>query len=247
MEEFLPGSTWIEMKSFFYYFPEHLSGRVTGRADVRIYSWQPRWLTGKKIGRWARRVPPFQMDKTQYKSASLSVRASLGHGNIDTDVFCSTIWTLTLLNVHFHTAHQRPAEETSTAPLSAARHSDCVGLVRHEASALISRNSVPAKLMLISARVIGGVWLLYLKCPESHRRHMIWFYWTGWQRGLLFNKADISIFPMVLAFGIQRRFGQEQQRFWYMSCMLPDLQQLISADPLSVRLSSCSPTSNSCL
>lgn len=118
MEEFLPGSTWIEMKSLFLFLfsCKHLSGRVTGRTDVRLYSWQAGWLTGKKIGRWARRVPPFEMDKTQYTRASLSARASLGPGNIDTDVFCSTIWTLTSLNVHLHTGRPWPAKETSNPP-----------------------------------------------------------------------------------------------------------------------------------
>lgn len=96
---------------------KHLSGRVTGRTDVELYSWQPRWLTGKKIGRWARRVPPFEMDKTRYMNARLSARASLGPRNIDLDMFCSTIWTLTLLNVHLHAVCRRSAEKSFTSSL----------------------------------------------------------------------------------------------------------------------------------
>lgn len=168
MEEFLPGSTWIEMKSLFLFLfsCKHLSGRVTGGTDGRLYSWQARWLTGKKIGRWARRVPPFEMDKTQYTRASLSARASLGPGNIDTDMICSTIWTPTLLNVHLHTTRQWPAKGTSTPhpqlPIGIKVTPTALVLSdmrrTREASALISRNSIQAKLMLISARAIGGVW-----------------------------------------------------------------------------------------
>lgn len=149
IEEFLPGSTWIEMKSLYplLFSCKYLSGSVTGRTDVRLYSWQAKWLTGKKIGRWARCVPPFQMDKTQYMSASLSAHASLGSRNIDIDMFCSTIWTLTLLNVRLHTCHW-PAEQTSTSPLSCSLklkplrlHCTCLIRVEHGEFPLWSCNT----------------------------------------------------------------------------------------------------------
>lgn len=143
---------------------KHLSGRVTGRTDVELYSWQPRWLTGKKIGRWARRVPPLEMDKTRDMNARLSApcvtesqKYRLGHVlfyNLNSD-FAKCTFTCGVSAVcreEFCISPQLLLEIKVTQTL--------VFLARmrtREAPALISHDLIHDLPTLISARAIGSV------------------------------------------------------------------------------------------